>query len=774
LFSQAQHLEHAAKERRSSRRKSTRSYLVEEQYAGIDFGEEASTSAGRSRNDDEDDDDGFVPEQHQGEQEENLDEDEVMEDENDDGDGDEDDAASDLDDLLDDESIMEVDSDLEASAGAQGGISTAAALGLTRPPKPGRSSRRKGVASKPQTDTFKSRMRARGVDDAARSFGQELRLKDAYGPTDQDLKPILLTRDKWMKQHTLPSRAEGSLRRSYYIDKELTERETRQTREWYAHSGSESFRKGQTTKVLTEKQAALYLVNPGPALLNVLMGPIPAPTVYSLKKGSCMSTVEPFPSTGDRSGWLLNLGSRIQDAQWAPDEENDTQYLAVAVEQKSKKHQPKPMENPRAPAFTAQPAFSTSIQIWAFSATNKGELDQKQRPRLDLVICTDWGAPKQLRWSPIACASSADVSSGEQTKKHIGLLAGIWSDGKVRVLDVSLQWPIKSPPQTQYVHYTRAAFEVSIPDTVPSCLSWLSATSFAVGTAAGTLAIWTLTRPGTLPSAEHNQEHHHNPRPWLYKQVATTYITALDSGYPSRPNYVSIATADGLNMVIDVRSPGLDMCYALRGRIFPFTQSWYEFTQSFLLPDEAYLLRSNTIRRYYRNISVMRTEAQIVCSATSPVHPTILVGDASGMVVASNAILKVLHAKEVPWQQTWFAHEWRPPVDQLLLKVKSNQGNGQATDEGPSADPAATETVPPEVLSQPLARFSEGFKVQQATLHHKNLGNNKDGSEFFRHIAIYEESSCVTALSWNPNLKYGTWAVAGMGDGLLRVEDLGL
>ena len=37
---------------------------------------------------------------------------------------------------------------------------------------------------------------------------------------------------------------------------------------------------------------------------------------------------------------------------------------------------------------------------------------------------------------------------------------------------------------------------------------------------------------------------------------------------------------------------------------------------------------------------------------------------------------------------------------------------------------------------------------------------------------IYDEETGVVQLSWNPNLRFGGWMAAGMGSGLLRVQDL--
>ncbi|KAH7139419.1 hypothetical protein B0J11DRAFT_452401 [Dendryphion nanum] len=616
---------------------------------------------------------------------------------------------------------------------------------------------------------------ARGVDDWARGGGQEARVKDLFGPEQDDLKAVLLTRDQWSKQETLPCRAEGSLSRSFYVNEEGRRREIDKFREWYSTAGTAEFSRSQKKNNLTKEEARKYLENPGPQSLNILMGSLTEPQLLNLTKGSFVSTAEAFDEKEDRRGWVVNIGSRVQDIQWASNEEGCTQYLAVAVEQKPNSA-PKPLRNPKAPAFTATKPFPASIQIWSFGSNEEGELDPEREPRLELVICTDWGAPKQLRWCPVAPADNVN----EESNVNLGLLATMWSDGGVRILDVAFQTSSESVHAPQYIHYTKAAFDAHLPHTVPSCIHWLSATSFATGSAAGTLAIWTLTHASTFPPLNHSLPEY-NPQPTFYRQVSNTFILTLSSGWPSLPAYISITTADGYGKLIDLRSPDTDTVLTAKGRIFATAQSWHEHTQSFLMPDENYLFRHNSIRRYYTNIYSMRVDSQIVCCATSPVQPGVLIGCADGLVTSSNPVGRVLNQKETPFQQIWFTHDWRPPVDQLLMKVKD--AGGEDEDQNDSSQPAASTSantttgapktkVPAHVLSQPLTRFNEGYRVQQVTLQYAK--SRKETNEVIKKITIYEEPSGITCLAWNPNLRCGTWAVAGMGDGLIRVEDLGV
>lgn len=646
-----------------------------------------------------------------------------------------------------------------------------------------------GVFTRPMP-TDKTALHARGVADFSKIGGQELRLKDLFGPTDKDLRPILMTRDHWDVQETLPFRnkggLKGGLRRSFFESEEAREKDRKTLTRWYSNSGRNAFARGQKRKALNVEEMRPYMMNDGPASLSVLMGTINAPQLHSLEKGTYISTAQSFADQKSRRGWILNLGSRVQEAQWTSNEEGSTQYLAVAVEQRPMTgSQPKPFEHPKAPAFSATNPFPASIQIWSFEANMIGELDPSKQPRLELVICTDWGALKQFRWCPLGLSEkTGDSNDGDEI--HLGLLAGIWSDGRVRILDISYsKLDAASSTDTQYIHYSKAAFDVEIPHTVPSCLHWLSSTSLAVATAAGTLAIWTLNRPETFPPVSTTT---HVPKPWFFKQIADTYILTLASGRPSRPHYISVTTADGFARLYDLRSPVADTVPSIRGRMLCTAQAWHEQTQSFAMSDELIMLKHNSLRRFYHNLYTIRAESTITCVATSPVHPGVLVSTADGTVIAGNPLARILNYKEMPWQQNWFVHEWRGPVENMVLHPPKD-----AEIETRHADPVVQQSTPLPLtttcthtsestwsstnptLQHPLVRITAGYKVTQPGMQDSTSSKKKPADfEWGRYITIFEEKSAVTSLCWNPNLKFGTWAVAGMGSGLLRVEDVGV
>jgi transcription factor C subunit 6 len=110
-------------------------------------------------------------------------------------------------------------------------------------------------------------LRTRGVADFTKAGGQEVRLKDLFGPKSEDLNPILNTRDFWRRQETLPVRKSNTwpstLRRSFFESADAREKEISTTRNWYADAGREAFASGQKSTSLTADEAVKYLANHG-------------------------------------------------------------------------------------------------------------------------------------------------------------------------------------------------------------------------------------------------------------------------------------------------------------------------------------------------------------------------------------------------------------------------------------------------------------------------------------------------------------------------------
>ena len=141
-------------------------------------------------------------------------------------------------------------------------------------------------------------------------------------------------------------------------------------------------------------------------------------------------------------GWLLSLGARPRRLAWAPHRSGDKQYLAISTS----KNPPSDQQN--LSVFVPMGKYAACIQIWAFAASKIEDgyrsMDSQVRPQLVHAICSDWGSAKELSWNPAACDHEE-----QEDQIRLGLLAGIWSDGFVRVLDV---WTSKESSDYHQAH----------------------------------------------------------------------------------------------------------------------------------------------------------------------------------------------------------------------------------------------------------------------------------------------------------------------------------
>jgi len=193
---------------------------------------------------------------------------------------------------------------------------------------------------------------------------------------------------------------------------------------------------------------------------------------------------------------------------------------------------------------------------------------------------------------------------------------------------------------------------------------------------------------------------------------------------------------DGYPRLTDLHAPTTDTVFSGRSRIGPAVLAWCDPVGGAIIAEENDYIRAYPLRRFFSSVSVARCEAAVLSLAVGKAHPFVLAGGADGAVVATNPMRKVLNHKLSQAQLCWFRHEW------------TRKGGG-------------------------LVRFVEGFKVDSSKMVKGSEGapRAKDGTTF---ATIHEKESGVTALAWNPNVRCGGWAAAGMGSGLVRVEDLAL
>ncbi|PGH30577.1 hypothetical protein GX50_06660 [[Emmonsia] crescens] len=627
-------------------------------------------------------------------------------------------------------------------------------------------------------------------------------LKLTFGASDADLLPMIYNRTRWTKGRdaTFPSRA--TLRETFSmsadeigaalgVSGDMLRKEATSGWNWYyGENTSGRFSKRQRMVGIAAEEGKRYLPRARTKKHTVIIGPASSQKVFKLgvgesldfgeawseikpkgkktgrtKKGDrqtreAAKTQEPLlPETElmsevengsasrsrrNREGWILNLGNKVQCLSWAPNCTGTTQYLAVAVQISVLQKQSLDGVSQGAPAFTPSPPYPSVIQIWSFESTKEEndvrQLDMAVKPRLRQVICTDAGDIMRLSWCPM----SRDKREGDETIEgvNIGLLAGVWGDGSVKVLDVQLN---KLASETEYVQVHAPAFEAKPPSTLCTCFCWLSPSDLAVGTASGFIGVWSLSSPSNAndPGA--------NPTPYIYVSVHTSYILNITSSYPSYPHILVTTGMDGKTILFSLLDSQADVTEASRSRVGSYEVSYSPFLRTYICSDDTEFVRIQPLRRFFSTSSILQTYDLV--SAITPAnlcHPSFLAGNVSGTVAVTNPLRRLMNPKEKHWQQTWFSHEW-------ILDKNGEHGAEQKDDmEGTG-----------------VSKFYDGFKAEMPKLIRKLTGDRRMGDGNLA-MAIFEEGTAITTLAWNPNKECAGWACAGMGCGLLRVEDVAL
>jgi transcription factor C subunit 6 len=324
---------------------------------------------------------------------------------------------------------------------------------------PGR--RASGVASYVRSDWKKkhpdSSLHSRGMTEGKSFEAKETYLKTLYGTGVEDLVNITRSRDQWVGEVSLPRRSSDDgkkgMRRFFSHTKDKREMEATVGWDWYYKGGKGLFATRQKMRSMSDSEGKEYIHKPTKSIHSVLLGSYGKQKIFHLSQSEYLELGEAWKAAtaddsekvqderqsrkGGRAGWMLNVGTSVRCLDWASNHDGDAQYLAIATSEA--KTAAKKELHTVSPAFTPSPPSPTCIQIWAFaSCTEPGQeglIESRTKPRLRVVICTEWGPLKQLKWCPMPRKPSNGEPKGIIS---IGLLASVWGDGCVRVLDVQM------------------------------------------------------------------------------------------------------------------------------------------------------------------------------------------------------------------------------------------------------------------------------------------------------------------------------------------------
>lgn len=575
----------------------------------------------------------------------------------------------------------------------------------------------------------------RGVLDARRSMSHPSFLIHTFGSSRTDLRVYSENQARWGSQVLWPTRGlsdpvsplasgQGMGRTGHYSDNHV--RAEARSSGWSTDRG-DLFAARQRTTVVSATAGAEFL----PSRMEsqrVILGPADRPRLFDVPAGGTIDMAEAWEvppaatnSTKTRGplkhGWIINVGAPVQCLEWVPNVPGHQQFLAVAGTDRAGSDK---LDKPYAPAFVGHPPSSASMQIWAFAEARAdtkvkaeaddpthaftGQLDRSIPPRLDAVLCFPWGPIRQARWCPVATGRGLGLASDGTV--DLGLLAGLFSDGVVRILRIQYR------PQTStdgdgpvFVRFESSAVEIVPENTVASTVTWLSAESIAVGFANGCVGVWNVRAAlaSTQSSPSSPPLSPARPRPVILLPVCSTYVLSITCLHP-HPHLIAVSSMSGFVHVIDLSSPDADHVTTPRTRLISRPLAFHQLEQCILTVDENYAIRAHPVRRIHNQIFVGRLGAVANDIATSPVQPTVLVAGQDGIVAAmvmAGRLAGLRRAGRVGG--IWFVYQWRRP---------------RTTPDSQSQAPHL-QTGIPDLDDRPLSRFVDGFApeiVSSATL----------------------------------------------------------
>lgn len=293
---------------------------------------------------------------------------------------------------------------------------------------------------------------------------KEMLYKFALGSDERDLYAAIYQRDQWLgsRDACFPRRStlEDSEKLIDYpygptfgLNHEDFRKEETSAWDWYYKGDiANRFQTAQRLEKMKKTDINDYLVKLPTKKHTVLMGPAGQQTKIDLGYYEPYDYVKAWDAHEDekddqspkkpaREGWLMSLGGRIQCLAWAPNQDGLSQYLALVVPiSQAQKQKYGSLDSEPQNSFQPTVSYPCALQLWRFeskeSHSSTRPLEMKTKPQRRLVACMKWGDLRSMAWCPVPRAERSGDSQDET--ESIGLLAGIWGDGKVRVLDIKL------------------------------------------------------------------------------------------------------------------------------------------------------------------------------------------------------------------------------------------------------------------------------------------------------------------------------------------------
>jgi transcription factor C subunit 6 len=238
----------------------------------------------------------------------------------------------------------------------------------------------------------------------------------------------------WWPHHNLPPKIRSkqllSLLQNPWMPKSFYQDQVRQFQTWYQRYHNAPG--GQLSTPILRDQAFRWFLPQTDEHLTVLAGHAKRLEQISFRQGDSVPISSAgFPISDPDSppqragGWLLDVGGIVTSLGWAPTNGTTDQLLAMTVVPFSDQAFYKnPSDVPRDPEKK-----TGSVQLWEFgSEKDRAGIPRPahRTPTLLRAFCFSWGRASRMQWCPIPLTAH----------DHVGLLAILCGDGRVRVLEI--------------------------------------------------------------------------------------------------------------------------------------------------------------------------------------------------------------------------------------------------------------------------------------------------------------------------------------------------
>ncbi|CAE6465036.1 unnamed protein product [Rhizoctonia solani] len=389
--------------------------------------------------------------------------------------------------------------------------------------------------------------------------------------------------------------------------------------------------KSTDCETIESSDAASYF-NGGIELIQCLMGPFGHQQTVELKLFETQKLDSFWPSS---RALAFNSGNPVWGLDWCPisekftAEHNYAQYLAVSTIPSNNSGDSPP--NLR----------ESTIQIWCFGP-NKTPTDKTDQGTAScvLVLCLDDVPPARLlKWCPLP-TNDENEPPGDTIRK-LGILAGVFGDGAVRIYAVPDPAGYEADNEPAYVRLTRPLVHLALPDARFTYLDWGNSEVLAMGCSNGHIAVY------NLKSAiqETPDPHGLSVLPTHYIHVHQSRVQSVKwirlPGEPGQdPHMIVSGGFDGHIYVTDLRHPGGMPVSMYRCRDVIQAVAFSTYGAGIISNEHENMVKFTGLHPFVlgRGHNVTECRGPIWDIATSDLHPQVAVASSDGTLTIANLL----------------------------------------------------------------------------------------------------------------------------------------